>query len=160
MVGSNHRGRLQDLPNHDKIRVFYDNVDLNVGADKHWSNIELFFATGYFKNVHARNLDRYSEDEGTVTVSASGGERYIDVDTRLFWVPEMVNVGEGANASGLFDRYEIRNVGGEDKTKPVLRIHFTRALNAGENPTFNWEAAVRPFPEGFEIPEYQAMLDD
>lgn len=160
VAAPSNRGRVDDLANHDKLRIFYEDVHLNVGIDNYWNNVGLFFETGYFKNVYARNLDRYSEDSGSAPVNARGGERYVDVDTKLFWEPEEVNVREGSGASGLFDRYEIRNVNGANKTKPVLRIHFNRPLNPGESPVFNWDAAVKPFPDGFEIPEFQLNLED
>jgi hypothetical protein len=155
IVSSNNRGREQDLNgDHALLKFYFQNVELNFGFNSSLNNTELFLKLGYFKNVYARNLDRHSEDKGSVTHRATGGEQYVDLDTRLFWEPEHHVVrGTGSNGS-LVARSEIVNVDGANKTKPVLRVHFSRALRAGESVAFTWEAAVRPFPSSFSAESF------
>jgi hypothetical protein len=153
VVGPSQRSSLDGLPgDHSLLRFFYDDVELNVG-----SNDQLFVALGYFRNVYARNLDRYSEDKGRISITAAGGERSKDIDTRLFWAPEWYNASGRGAASGIVDHVEVINVSASDKTKPKLRVHFTRALESGEKIDLDWEAAVRPFPSDFSEAQFETL---
>lgn len=164
IVGPTHHGVLSEItgdPN--KLSVFFDNVELNVGMDTYWTDLELFLNRGYFQNVTAVNLGRTSEDNGTIHFTASGGETYLDTPTNLFWVPEYVEVVEGQGASGLFDHYEVTHPNDPSrfpyKTEPSLRIHLTRSLNPGEAVTFTWSAAVHPFPGSSSAARPEPLFD-
>lgn len=150
VVGSNWSGELDSFTgDHNKLRVFFDNVELNLGWDKYQSQLELLFAVGYFRNVTATNLDRFSEDSGTFEYSANGGENYLDIPTNLFWVPEFIDVSESTGSSGLISQIEVTYPSssyGPNRSKPSLRVHFTRSLNSQESVSLLWSAAVRPFP--------------
>ena len=151
--GSNGGGNLSQFGDTDvtKLRVFWDDVTLNLHG-KYFRNPELWLATGYFRNVTDRKTGNTSEDSGRHSVTARGGETTVDVPTRLLWAPQEPGaVSVRANVSGLVRSVEASRSSPEngDWRAPLLRVRLSRALRAGERVTFDWSAAVRPFPSTF-----------
>jgi hypothetical protein len=105
-----------------------------------------------------------SEDAGSVT--GVGGETVLDVQTALFTTPvEPWTVGDRAFAGGrlTFSGSAASRVSSvqwvrrtpqplfwDDNRAPVLRVTLSSPLAPGE--TLAWEAAVRPWPAGVEVP--------
>jgi hypothetical protein len=86
----------------------------------------------------------YSEQNGVFEYDAAGAETYIDIETKLFWTPTVVNaVRLDNNGSALVKRVEIIEPGGDFKGMPTLRVHMTAALG-DEDVEIQWSAAVNP----------------
>ncbi len=155
----NANGRLSDLEGDpSKMRVYMDGVEFNMYGGS-FENLEIFFTVGRMQNCTDVRTGRTSEDGNTFSFTANGGETMIEFPTNLLWAPlqpSYTSITEGAGANGLFDSFEYRASNGsplgEDRRGPSLRINFTRALNAGEQVTFSWEAAVRPWESGVGRP--------
>lgn len=149
--GPNQSGKLSEVPGDlSKLRLFLDSVELNIGIDHYWTQLELLFEIGYFRNVTAVNSGRVSEDSGIFEYLATGGENTIDIPTNLFWIPEFVELTESTGTSNLIATVEVThptNTSGPYKTEPSLRVRFSRQLISGEAVSLSWSAAVRPFPE-------------
>jgi hypothetical protein len=147
VVGLNHQGTLGSIDaDLDLLSVIWDSVELRL-HDEHLHNLELFFRTGRMRDVADLNSGRTSEDAGTHTFTASGGETWVEIATNLLWEPEWVDVQEGEGASGLIGTVSVTNVSGADKRQPRLRVDFTRPLTAGETVTLAYDAAVRPLAD-------------
>ncbi len=147
VVGLNHQGTLGSIAGDlDLLEVIWDSVQLRLHGE-HFQNLELFFRTGRMRGVVDLNSGRTSEDAGTHTLTASGGETSVEWTTNLLWEPEWVEVQEGEGASGLIASVTVTNVSGADKRQPRLRIALTRPLNAGETVSFTYDAAVRPLAD-------------
>ena len=134
-----------------KLRVFWDDVTLNLHGG-YFGNTELWLATGYFHDVTDRKTGNTSEDSGRYTRTARGGETTVDIPTRLLWAPQEPGaVSVRASASGLVRSVEAVQSSSKsgDWRAPTLRVQLSRALRAGERVTFDWSAAVRPFPGAF-----------
>ena len=93
---------------------------------------------------------RTSEAKGSLSrktlVANEGGTGYVDVDAPLFVEPQADEyVKVTGTSAGRFEGWT--NVGSPDA--PVLRLQFT-----GTDPvTVDWEAAVRPIPDGVVFPD-------
>ncbi|MEM8598278.1 MAG: hypothetical protein AAGF99_00015 [Bacteroidota bacterium] len=156
---SKANGLLRDLSGDpSKLRVFMDGVAFNMYGNS-FDNLEIFFAVGRMQNCTDARSGHTSEDGSTFSYTANGGETELDLPTNLLWTPLRQNytsVTEGEGANGLFDSFEYRASDGselgEDKRGPEIRINLTRALNPGEQVTFTWEAAVRPWESGIGRP--------
>ena len=151
--GPNGSGYLDQFAGADvrRLRVFWDDVVLNVGTN-HLPNLALFFEVSYFHDVTDRKTGNTSEDSGRYTHTARGGETSVDVPTRLLWAPrEPGAVSVRASASGLVRSVEAVQSSSKsgDWRAPTLRVQLSRALRAAERVTFDWSAAVRPFPGAF-----------
>ena len=142
-------GRLSSLEgDHSKLRVYMEDTEFNLYGS-YTNNLETFFALTRFRNCTDARSGRTSEDGGTVTYTAEGGENYIDVPTNLMWEPQSPEFTTVAGA--LYTSHEYVSTEGTplegDRRGPTLRLHLTRALNANEPVSFDWSAAVRPWDE-------------
>ena len=136
-----------DIPS--RYRVFWRDVDLSKwqdsnndrGATRESGRLQ------YFERVSVGS--RTSEASGTLSseslTRASDGTRYVDVDPKLFYVPQDPSyVTVTGRDGGRFVAWE--NVG--DKYEPVLRLTFS-----GTDPVnVSWAAAIRPIPSGVTFP--------
>lgn len=128
------------------------------------------FRASYFEGVTAeycggsRDNDRCgssnrSDNAGTYTYTATGGETSIDLDPALFFVPQapeyvrVSNVRVNGAAQNVYAGTWTNAGSDANGYKPVLRLALTRALNAGETVRFDWSAAVKPIPAGVVFPE-------
>ena len=149
--GSGDLDQFGDVDVASKLRVFWDDVVLNVGVSR-LPNLALFFEVSYFHDVTDRLTGNTSEDAGRYAYTARGGEATVDVPTRLFWAPQEPGaISVRTNVSGLVRSVEAVQSSSKngDWRSPALRVRLSRALRAGERVTFNWSAAVRPFPSTF-----------
>ncbi len=152
---SNGTGELSQFEGDlEKINVYMDGVEFKL-HNNHFHDLEIFLALTQLRNCTDTNSGRTSEDSGTFTFTASGGETQIGVPTGLLWEPldsSFTTVTEGSGANGLLHSFEYRAPDGsplaDDRRGPNLRLNLTRALAAGEQVTFSWEAAVRPWDAG------------
>ena len=147
--GSSGRGTLGAF-NGDpsKLRVYMTTSSFNM-IGSYFDNYELFFAMTSFEECTDKRSGRTSEDAGQVSVTATGGERTIDIPTNLLWKPlDPSYIDVSASSNGLVQSVEAvhSNPDAADWRGPSLRVTLSRALTAGERVTFTWSAAVRPIP--------------
>ena len=125
-----------------RFRVYWRDVSFD-----HWTRTAV--SLQHFDRVTARG--RQSENAGSTTVTASGGETWVDIDPGLFYKPmddAFVTVS-GADAALYSGTWEA--VG--DQYDPTIRLALTRPLAAGETVTFDWTAAIRPIPDNVVFPD-------
>ena len=156
-------------PDNQYARVFFRDSEFNVPGG-YMENYETFLTFSYHDNSVDTASGRMSENSGTVSFTAAGGETYIDVDPGLWWVPlkeeYVAYSGGGANLiasvlpeclgthAQVQDAFGLPTASRDDRRDCDLRFTLTRALSAGEAVTFDWTAAVQPWPEGVTVPEY------
>ena len=133
-----------------RYRVFWRDVDLSAWQDSN-NDRGTSRESGrlqYFQRVTVG--DRKSEASGTLSskslTRAGNGTRYVDVDPKLFYVPQDRSyVTVTGRDAGRFVKWE--NVG--DKYEPILRLTFS-----GTDPVnVKWTAAIRPIPSNVTFPE-------
>ena len=157
----NGQGTLASLgPNFDKLRIYMQDVELNL-PNSNFQNLETFFALTYFSDVTDTLNGRTTEDEGTyVSTSNDRGRSFVVIPTDLLWEPDaedgVVSVMDdvGGIVSGTAFTDADGNPLGDDKRGPYLRVNLSRPIGASETVSFDWEAAVRPWPEGMTVPAY------
>ena len=162
----NGTGRLEgmDDPDNENAFVLLRDSEFNL-HDSHFENLEVFLTFSYHDNSVDRLTGKTSESEGTVSLTAAGGETYIDVDSDLWWVPmqEEYVTYSGADAdlvasvapvcSGTVKAFGLPLSDNDDKRDCDLRFTLTRVLTPGEQVTFDWAAAVQPWPDGVVVPD-------
>lgn len=167
LIASQGQGTLDavDDPTNTNVKVFFMDSEFNLNNGYH-ENLEIFLTFSYHDNSTDRNSGRKSERVGTVNLTATGGETFVDVDPELWWVPmkEEYVTYAGTNADLVAsvvpvcpngdDAFGLPSGRNDDKKDCDLRFTLTRALTAGETVTFDWTAAVQPWPEGVTVPEY------
>ncbi|MEO0560189.1 MAG: hypothetical protein AAF170_18640, partial [Bacteroidota bacterium] len=147
--GSSGQGTLATFDGDpSKLRVQMVASSFNM-IGSYFDNYELFFDMTSFEGCTDKRSGRTSEDAGQVTVTATGGERTIDIPTNLFWKPLAPSyIDVSASSNGLVQSVEAvhSNPDAADWRGPSLRVTLSRALAASEQVTFTWSAAVRPIP--------------
>ena len=163
----NGTGRLAGLtdPANENASVFFRDSEFNL-YDTYLDNLEAFLTYSYHDNSIDTNSGRTSESSGTVSLTAAGGETFIDIDPELWWVPmsEEYVTSSGASASLIAsvspvcpngtDAFGIPSGPSDNRRDCDLRFTLTRSLTASEQVTFGWTAAVQPWPDGVMVPEY------
>ena len=149
VVNKSNSGRVEDFPYLDKIRLFLEDTELNMHT--RYRNHEVFIAIARMRRVTDRLSGATSEDQGTLSYQAEGGEREVRVPTNLLWTPRVYEITGGASQD-LVASVEVAPVDGTDKRQPELIVRFNRDLVTGEEIAVQWEAAVWPWEEGVEIP--------
>ena len=157
----NGQGTLESLTgDHSKLRVYMDDVELNLDTT-YPSNLEAFFALTYFSGVTDALTSHTSEDGGTyVSTSSDQGRDYVGIPTDLFWEPQGADGLASAtdDAGGIVSSVSFTdangNALGSDKRGPFLRVDLARPIESSETVSFDWEAAVRPWPDGVSVPDY------
>ena len=132
-----------------KLRVYMEDSAFNLHG-RNFHNTELFFEMTRFQRCTDRVSGRTSEDSGSFIHTAQGNEQFIDIPTRLFWKPQDLSfVDVSASAGGLVESIEVINPNSNtsDWRAPSIRVYLSRPLVAGQQVTFDWSAAVRPFDE-------------
>ena len=151
IVNKSSSGKLEDFPHIDKLRVFLEDVELNLHT--RYGNWEVFMALARMRRVTDRRSGATSEDSGTWSTTAAGGEDAVEIPTNLLWAPKAYEITGGASA-GLVESVELVSSNGpKDWRQPLLKAHLTRALQAGERVELTWQGAVRPWEEGVEVPQ-------
>lgn len=152
--GPNGTGRVSGFVGDvSKLRVSMEDTEFNLHENS-FENTELFFAMTQFLRVTDRRSGRTSEDGGQYVWTATGGETTIDIPTNLFWKPlDPSYITVSSATDGLVQSVEAvhANSRPEDWRGPSLRVSLSRTLQAGENVTFNWTAAVNPIGESAPV---------
>ncbi|GAB5536473.1 MAG: hypothetical protein Rubg2KO_27220 [Rubricoccaceae bacterium] len=131
-----------------KIQVQMTASSFNM-IGSYFDNYELFFAMTSFEECTDRRSGRTSEDAGQISITATGGERTVEIPTNLLWKPlDPSYIDVSASSSGLVQSVEAvhSNDKADDWRGPSLQVTLSRALAASEQVTFTWSAAVRPIP--------------
>ncbi|MEP0548281.1 MAG: hypothetical protein ABJF88_15195 [Rhodothermales bacterium] len=156
--------RLED-PDNPYARVLFRDSEFNVPPGSYYLWYETFLTFSYHDNSVDRLTGKTSESTGTVNMTAAGGETFIDVDPDLWWVPMQAEyvtyTGHDAGlvasvapvCSGMIKAFGLPTSNSDDKRDCNLRFTFTGALTAGEQVTFDWTAAVQPWPNGVTVPD-------
>jgi hypothetical protein len=156
-------------PDNQNAKVLFRDSEFNVsGVSGYTDQYETFLTFSYHENSVDTNSGRTSEANGTVSFTAAGGETYVDVDPELWWAPvkEEYVTYFGADA-GLVasthpvcpngeDTFGLPTSRGKDKLDCDLRFTFSAPLSAGQSVTFDWTAAVQPWPVGVAVPDTSA----
>ena len=171
-VGGAGLGILAELgdPDNENAFVLFQDSELRLPQDDHLWNLQAFLTFSYHNGTVDTASGRTSESSGTVSFTASGGETYVDVDPELWWVPmkEEYVTYSGADAgliasvlpecpnthADVQDAFGMPTAQRDDRRDCDLRFTLTRALTAGEQVTFDWTAAVQPWPDGVTVPAY------
>jgi hypothetical protein len=155
------QGTLESLSgDHSRLRVYMKDVELNVHGS-YTSNLQAFFALTFFSDVTDPTRGYSSEDSGTYTSTSGDQSRdYVIIPTDLLWEPHaedgMVSVID--DAGGIVSGFAFTDSEGNpldsDKRSPFLRVDLMRPIGSSETVSFDWEAAVRPWPEDVTVPDY------
>jgi hypothetical protein len=159
----NGTGRLEALGGPPELlRVYMRDVEFRIPQDDHFSNLEAFLATAFFDGVTETVSGRASENGGVTSFTGTSGQTHVDVDPGLWWVPmdaayvSWSGDGEASIASVTPVCPSADNTfgfTGQDKTDCSLRFTFASPLSAGQSVSFDWEAAVKPWPDGVTVPD-------
>ena len=156
--------RLED-PDNPYARVFFRDSEFNVPSGSYFLWYETFLTFSYHDNSVDRLTGKTSESAGTVSMTAAGGETFIDVDPDLWWVPMQAEyvTYSGTDAglvasvapvcSGTIKAFGLPTSNSDDKRDCNLRFTLAGALTPGEQVTFDWAAAVQPWPDGVVVPD-------
>ena len=137
--------------------------------DDHFYNLQTFLTFSY----HDNSVDTYSghrsESSGTVSFTASGGDDHRrgprtlvgadeggvrDVHRGRRWPHRVGAAGVSEHHADIQDAFGMPTAQRDDRRDCDLRFTLTRALTAGEQVTFDWTAAVQPWPDGVTVPAY------
>jgi hypothetical protein len=145
----------------DLLNVYWRNVSMKTAHGN--SSAEILLYISYFDGVTDTDTGQGSEDAGTVSFTASGGETYIDVNPDLWMIPLNASyVGVSGTDASLVSSiastcgdgtFSFANATSTNGSNCDLRFHFSSPLSAAQAVAFDWEAAIKPWPNGVAVPD-------